>query len=435
MALGVALACAAAVAVTALVGIRAQAPLLGVVLGLATGVAGAVLSTYWLWRGHRRALAALADGLERLADRDFSAGVGTPSSLRELNDIASAFNTLTEVMREERLTLFQRELLLDTVLQASPLALLLTAGGGRVIYSNPAARQIFRSDGKLEGLMFDELRAQAPEGLREALERGRDGLVTVELDDEPEVFHLSFRRFTLNARHHQLYQIKQLTAEITRQEVTTWKRVIRVISHELNNSLAPMRSLANSGRRLVQGPTPSAEALALVFDTIVDRAEHLSGFIQGYARFAKLPAPRPAAIDGEEFLRRLDSVVTFRSAGPPPQRPLWADPAQLEQVMINLLKNAHESGSAAEEVELEIIEDPGRVRLLVRDRGQGMSEETLRSALLPFYSTKRTGTGLGLPLCREIVEAHDGRLRFPNRIERVVEVMVELPYTASATEP
>ncbi|MEO0423828.1 MAG: ATP-binding protein [Pseudomonadota bacterium] len=431
----VGLAVAAAVAVTAYVSLSLQAPLLGVVAGLAVGVLGAVVSTHLLWRPQRRALIALGDGLERLADRDFSAGVGAPSGLDALSGISEAFNTLTQVMRDERLTLFQRELLLDTVLQASPLALLLTSSGGRVIYSNASARQLFNRGAKVEGLAFDTLRGQAPEGLREALERDRDGLCTVEIDGQHEVYHVSRRAFTLNARQHQLYQIKQLTAEISRQEVSTWKRVIRVISHELNNSLAPMRSLANSGRRLVETHEGAPAGLDLVFDTIVERAEHLSGFIQSYARFAKLPSPRPEAIDGEEFLRRLGGVVSFRATGAPPQRPLTADPAQLEQVMINLLKNAHESGSATEQVELEIVEDPRRVRLLVRDRGQGMSEETLGSALLPFYSTKRTGTGLGLPLCREIVEAHGGRLRIHNRIEGGVEVMVELPYTAAAAKP
>ncbi|MEO0971688.1 MAG: PAS domain-containing sensor histidine kinase [Pseudomonadota bacterium] len=429
------LSTALAVGVTWWVCARLQAPQLGVPLGLLVGTISAVGATHWLWRPHRRALNALADGLQRLADRDFSAGIGAPATMEPLEGISAAFNALTEVMREERLTLFQRELLLDTVLQTSPLALLLTTAAGRVIYSNPAARQLFGAGRRIEGVAFDQLREGAPEALRDALARERDGLCTVEVDGQREVYHVSRRRFTLNAKHHQLYQIKQLTAEINRQEVATWKRVIRVISHELNNSLAPMRSLAHSGRQLLHTPKGTTESLELVFNTIVERAEHLSGFIQGYARFAKLPTPRPAMIDGEEFLRRLASVVTFRAIGPPPQRPLWADPAQLEQVMINLLKNAHESGTPAGEVELEIEERPRSVRLSVRDRGQGMSEETLRSALLPFYSTKRTGTGLGLPLCREIVEAHDGRLLLDNRIEGGVEVMVELPYTAVTSEP
>lgn len=428
------LALALAVGTTAALTVQLQAPLLGVSLGLLVGVLAVLVATRLAWRPHRRALVALADGLERLADRDFSAGVGAPRPPDPLGKVFAAFNGLSQVMREERLTLFQRELLLDTVLQASPLAVLLTASGGRVIYSNGAARRLFAGRGRLEGRAFDDVVTGAPEALRDALAQERDGLCTVDLDGEAEVFHVSTRRFTLNARSHRLYQVKQLTAEITRQEVATWKRVIRVISHELNNSLAPMRSLANSGRQLIAGQTDAPRELEVVFDTILDRAEHLSGFIQGYARFAKLPVPRAEAIDAEAFLERLASVVSFRAVGPPAREPLWADRGQLEQVMINLLKNAHESGSEPQQVELEISEAGSRVAISVRDRGQGMTEETLRSALLPFYSTKRAGTGLGLPLCREIIEAHHGRMRLANRPDGGVDVTIELPRMPAAAQ-
>jgi two-component system, NtrC family, nitrogen regulation sensor histidine kinase NtrY len=201
--------------------------------------------------------------------------------------------------------------------------------------------------------------------------------------------------------------------------------VIRVIAHELNNSLAPITSLAHSGRLLAQAPEPAQ--LERVFATIAERAAHLATFIEGYARFAKLPRPRPAAVPWALLLGRLDGALPFSILGALPARAAIVDAGQLEQVLINLLKNAAESGSAAGEVTVAVRDEGAGFRIEVGDRGSGLSEATLRDALLPFYSTKATGTGLGLTLCREIVEAHGGRLSLANRTGGGALVTVWLP--------
>src|SRR5690606_28295778 len=122
------------------------------------------------------------------------------------------------------------------------------------------------------------------------------------------------------------YQVKRLTRELARQEVATWKKVIRVISHEINNSLGPIRSLAHSGREFARlGDT---RRLGTVFDTVEERTRHLEGFIQGYARFAKLPMPHPAPVEWPGFLEALSRSYAFRIAGAPPPEPGWFDRAQ-----------------------------------------------------------------------------------------------------------
>ena len=128
------------------------------------------------------------------------------------------------------------------------------------------------------------------------------------------MYHVSQRRFLLNALPHRLLLLKQLTREINSQEVATWKKVIRVIAHELNNSLAPISSLAHSGQILARSP-PDPEQLTRVFATIEDRARHLAGFIEGYAQFAKLPQPRLAPVAWDVLLERLRVVVAFTLAG------------------------------------------------------------------------------------------------------------------------
>lgn len=367
---------------------------------------------------------AVRDGIMSVRDHDFSVSVGA-SGDRELRELALAYNSLGDLLRRERLDLYQRELLLDTVIQTTPLSMVLSDRSGRVAYSNVAARQLLHAGRKLEGLDFEQVLAQAPLALREALGSGGDTLFTMEVGGEPQVYHLSQRSFLLNARPHQLVLLKQLTRELAAQEVTVWKKVIRVIAHELNNSLAPITSLAHSGQLLA---AEIADArLTRVFATIGGRAAHLATFIDGYARFAKLPRPRPAPVSWDAFLARLEGTMRFRLEGALPDEPASFDASQLEQVMINLLKNAAESGSAPGDITVAVQHGAPGVRIEVADRGSGLSPDTLRDALLPFYSTKPTGTGLGLTLCREIVEAHGGRLSLANRPDGGARVTVWLP--------
>jgi nitrogen fixation/metabolism regulation signal transduction histidine kinase len=381
-----------------------------------------------VWLGMRvskpwtHVLDAVSSGIAGLRDRDFSVSI-TPTGGRELIDLVTAYNSLGDLLRRERLDIYQRELLLDTVLQATPLALVLTNAAGWIVYGNIAARQLLRGGRKLEGLSLDALLEESPPALPEALKSAGDTLFTMEIGGEPEVYHLSRRSFVLNGQPHELTLLKQLTRELAAQEVIVWKKVIRVIAHELNNSLAPIRSLAHSGALLA---ADNAQ-LERVFATISDRASHLGTFIEGYAKFAKLPKPRPAPVAWPHFIDRIAATYHFRIEGSLPQREASFDVGQLEQVMINLLKNAAESGSAPDAVTVGVHPRGQGVLIEVADRGTGLSEQVLRDALLPFFSTKPSGTGLGLTLCREIVEAHGGRLTLANRPGGGAVVSIHLP--------
>jgi two-component system, NtrC family, nitrogen regulation sensor histidine kinase NtrY len=401
-----------------------QSPVLAGAAALLVTLPLALWLTDRMFSGWSRSLRAVADAIASLKDRDYSVSV-TPTGPDEIGDLTAEYNALGDRLRRERLDLYQRELLLDTVVQTTPLALVLTNANDHVVFGNIAARQLFRAGRRIEGIRFADLLAEAPQPLREAVEGGVDTLFTVAEGPDAEVFHLSSRPFTLNSQPHRLLLFKQLTREMAAQEVVIWKKVIRVIAHELNNSLAPISSLAHSGRTLAGGA--EGEKLARVFSTIEERASHLATFIDGYARFAKLPRPRPAEVAWGPLLAGLKDSLSFRVREPLPARPGWADAAQIEQVLINLVKNAIESGSPEDEVTLTVAERGGGVAVEVADRGSGLSEEVLRDALLPFYSTKAKGTGLGLTLCREIVDAHGGRLSIANREGGGALVTVWLP--------
>jgi nitrogen fixation/metabolism regulation signal transduction histidine kinase len=398
--------------------------LLAVGIAAAAGLLPSLCLARRVMRPVRRLLRALSGAVASYRDGDFSLSLVVDRE-DEFGELLRAHNELGRALREQRSHLVQRELLLDTVTQNSPVVLLLVDARQNVVYANIAARHLFNDGRSLLGEDFAALLQRYPQGLREAAASGADTLFSVEIEHAEETFHLSQRAFLLQGRPHRLYLIKRLTRELSRQEVATWKKLIRVLSHELNNSLAPIASLAHSGTQLVR--RADSAGLEGVFATIGERAEHLHQFISRYAAFAKLPAPRPERIEWPGFVDEVMRVQPFRLSGSLPAQPGWFDRAQLMQALINLLKNAHEAEGAADGVELEISLAGQEQRLEVRDAGPGMSETVLVQAVLPFYSTKRNGTGLGLALAREIAEAHSGRIRLSNREQGGLAVMLALP--------
>jgi signal transduction histidine kinase len=166
--------------------------------------------------------------------------------------------------------------------------------------------------------------------------------------------------------------------------------------------------------------------LVPVLDIIGERANHLRMFLAGYTRLARLPVPSKRPVDWKPFLDELAILYPFKLAGPPPILPARFDPEQLQQVLINLLKNACESGSPPDEVQMEVTRDH-EVVISVLDRGPGMKPEHLVRVAEPFFTTKPGGSGLGLHLCREVAEAHGGVLEILPRTGGGMAVRVHLP--------
>jgi len=334
---------------------------------------------------------------------------------------------LEKALRDARTEHEQQERLLQTVVENAPMAIVLYGQTGRLLYSNAEARELFFEGRSLTGENFLRLLDRAPEALQKGLLTETDVLFTVDQDGQAETYHLAKRYFDLEREPHTLLMVKHLTPELGRQEIEVWKKVLRIINHELNNSLAPISSMVHSARLIAKNPAQIAK-LDRVFETIEERTSHLAAFLEGYARFARLPKPRSERVPWAPFLDGIRMLYPDLKVNEAPSQDAFFDAGQIQQAVINLLKNAFEASSERSDVELSVTsEEGGAATLTVADRGTGMTDEVLRNALLPFFSTKEKGTGLGLALCREIAEAHRGKLRVARREGGGIVVSIWLP--------
>jgi signal transduction histidine kinase len=231
---------------------------------------------------------------------------------------------------------------------------------------------------------------------------------------------------------HELVVLTDLSKTLREEERNAWQRIVRVLGHELNNSLAPIKSIAGSLETLLRRDPPPPDwqdDARSGLNVIATRAESLSRFMQAYARLARLPPPQKEPVDLEQLVRRIVSLETRLATriATSPQVTIKADAAQVEQLLINLLHNAVdaslETGGAVVVGWREISEC---VELYVRDEGHGIMNPT--NLFVPFFTTKPGGSGIGLALSRQIAEAHGGSLRLANRKgARGCEALLRLP--------
>jgi signal transduction histidine kinase len=331
---------------------------------------------------------------------------------------------LSTQLEEQRSTGERREGLLRTVVETTPVAIVLFGDAGSIVFTNKAARDLFFEGVSVEGENFLSMIKRAPPPLRQALLSEGDELFSVEGAAGRETFHLSRRHLDGGQT---LIAVRSVTQEINRHEVASLKKVIRIISHEINNSLGPIASLASSAKTILQRPEHLPK-LPGMLERVQERALHLQGFLDGYAKLAKIPQPKPGPVAWGQLLDGLRGFWPELRLGEPPARPGYFDRAQIQQVLINLIKNAYEAGGPKEQVQV-VVEAPeeGGCRISVLDRGPGVSDEVMESVFVPFFTTKPTGSGLGLALSREIVELHQGRLGLARRDGGGMSVSVWLP--------
>ena len=393
-----------------------------------------LLLIIWLFQKEKRSrqliLNKIQDGFDCLHDGDFSISLPVEGPPQQ-QYLLSQFNQVIEKLRTERQTIYQRELLLDKMVNASTVVSILLNSRQQVVYLNQAAVRFFDNNKQLIGENWQQVVANK-ESILATLPNDHNAIINVKDSEQIEQSWLvSGHDFKLHGAPHKLLLLKPITNELQAQETQVWKKVIRVINHELNNSIAPISSMCHSGTMLsekMQHPQ-----LNMVFNTISARIKKLTEFINGYSNLARISLPNLAHVELEKSFNSVQQLYPFKLTNKASDTVIKADGSQLEQVFINLLKNAHEavSGNAApKKIEVELQQTSDDMLIMIRDNGSGMSQEQLRQAFLPSYTTKVTGSGIGLSVCKEIVENHKGSIELKNLMQGGLEVRLRLPIEA-----
>jgi two-component system nitrogen regulation sensor histidine kinase NtrY len=361
-----------------------------------------------------RPLQTVSNLLAAMREEDFSIRARGARPDDALGEVLVEVNALAETLREQRLGALEATALLSRVMAEIEVAVFAFDDAGRL-------RLVNRFGERLLGQPEPRLRDRSA---------GELGLAAFLEDTAPQILDASFpggsgrweiRRsaFRLGGAPHRLLVLADVSRPLREEERQAWQRLIRVLGHELNNSLAPIQSIAGSLQKLSADPHPPfdwREDLHNGLSVIASRAEALSRFTTAYAKLARLPAPRLAPVAIDTLVRRVASLETRLNVGviPGPAASVPADADQLEQLLINLVRNASDAALETHGgVALGWKRSAGRFEIWVADDGPGLPNTT--NLFVPFFTTKPGGSGIGLVLSRQIAEAHGGTLTLENR--------------------
>jgi two-component system nitrogen regulation sensor histidine kinase NtrY len=361
-------------------------------------------------------LQTLSNLLGALREGDFSVRGRSPRPDDALGEVMREVNTLGSTLREQRLGALEATTLLRTVMREIDVAIF-------AFDENERLRLVNRAGERLLAMPPERLLGQTAAEL--SMEACLDGppQTTLQAVFPGGAGRFGVRRTRIRERGLplELVVISDLTQALSEQELQAWQRLVRVLGHELNNSLAPIKSIAGSLVAIMnRNPLPDdwREDMLRGLSVITTRSESLSRFIGAYARLAKLPRPQLQPLDVGPCVGR---AVSFETRVPVtvvagPEMTVQGDPDQLEQVLINLLRNAADASlNTNGGVRIGWRRDGSMLEIWIADEGPGLSSTA--NLFVPFFTTKPGGSGIGLVLSRQIAEGHGGALMLENRTE------------------
>jgi two-component system nitrogen regulation sensor histidine kinase NtrY len=360
-------------------------------------------------------LQTLSNLLAALREGDYSIRGRHARNSDALGEVTREVNALAQTLREQRLDALEATALLRKVMEEIDVAVFAFDGEHKLRLVNRAGERLLNSPSeRLLGLNADAI------GLADCLREGEGSRLMDAVfpggSGRWEVRRSLFRQGGLPL---QLLVLSDLTRTLREEELKAWQRIVRVIGHELNNSLAPIKSISGSLKSLLKRksrPPDWEDDLQRGLAVIGSRSESLGRFMAAYAQLAKLPQPRLQPIDVRSLVRRVIGLETRIevSLDPGPDLVIQADADQIEQLLINLIRNAADASlETGGGVRAGWKQSGGYLDIYVQDDGPGLSNTA--NLFVPFFTTKPGGSGIGLVLSRQIAEAHGGSLTLDNR--------------------
>jgi nitrogen fixation/metabolism regulation signal transduction histidine kinase len=372
-------------------------------------------------------LRTLSNLLSALREEDYSlrARGGRPDD--SMGEVLLEVNALSDALRGRRLGALEATALLRKVMEEIDVAVFSFNGEQRLRLINRAGERLLgQPSERILGGTAAEL------GLADCLNGEPTRTLTISFPGGAGRWALRRSTFRERGMPHQLLVLTDLSGPLREEERQAWQRLIRVLGHELNNSLAPIKSMAGTLETMLerQPRLPDWENdMRRGLEVIEARAAALTRFLEAYSRLARLPRPKMQSVEVGTLVRRVvgleNRTAIALEAGP--DLTVRADPDQLEQLLINLLRNAVDAAlETGGRVSVAWTRRADQLEVCIEDEGPGLSNTS--NLFVPFFTTKPTGSGIGLVLSRQIAEAHGGSLTLENRKEHVgCEARLRLP--------
>ena len=374
-----------------------------------------------------RPLQTMSNLLAALREGDYSIRARGARGDDALGEVLLEVNTLGETLRVQRLGAFEATALLRTIMAEIEVSVFTFDPDRRL-------RLVNRAGENLLGQPIDKLLGRSAKdlGLEAAYDVDEDEPLTMSFPGGSGRWRVGRSTFRERGLPHDLIVLTDLSRTLREEERRAWQRLVRVLGHEMNNSLAPIKSLAGSLENLLRRepmPRDWKDDAESGLKSIAARADSLSRFMQAYTQLAKLPPPQMEDVDLGELVQRVVNLEPRLKVQivPGPKLQIRADAAQIEQVLINLVHNAVDAALETNgAVEIRWREDADSAEVIVKDEGPGIMNPT--NLFVPFFTTKPEGSGIGLTLSRQIAEAHGGTLSLANRKDRTgAEAVLQLP--------
>jgi two-component system nitrogen regulation sensor histidine kinase NtrY len=345
-------------------------------------------------------------------------------SFKKLYEILNEINEKMKFLSKEKET---RSQYLGSLIEQSGVGILSVDLNGKIYLANKAFKELLGLDKAHIGLNLGELSGELLEIIKK-IQPGEHQLIRWLVGETEQPFSFQVSRFKLEAQPFILVTVHDIRAELDEKELEAWQKLIRVLTHEIMNSVTPVVSLSNSLNDLLKIRTGGIKDQKLKnrlsdgLDAIIDRSSGLMKFTAAYQNLTRIPTPKIQVIQTADLLKRISTLfkpetkhkkinLSIKHSGKPEK--FRGDPDLLEQVLINLIRNAADAveDRADPRINLIIEENPGyQVRIKVEDNGKGMNKDTLDKLFVPFFSTKPKGTGIGLSISRQIIMMHKGSI-------------------------
>jgi two-component system nitrogen regulation sensor histidine kinase NtrY len=378
-----------------------------------------------------RPLQTLSNMVAAIREEDFSFRLRGGNREDSLADLILEINALATRLQHQKISAIEATALLKKVMMEIDVAVFTFDQQQRLRIVNRAGEQLMgRIAPRMLGLTAEEL------GLQEFLQTSGPQTRQMTFPGKHGRWAISHTAFRENGVPHQLLIISDLSRALRQEERQAWQRLIRVLGHELNNSLAPIKSIAGTLSSLAARsalPEDLTQDMRQGLRVIENRVESLNRFMQAYTQLARMPAPTRTRIEVGSLVERV-ATLEHRLPVKTLEGPLVAinaDPDQLEQLLINLIRNAADASldpSLKQQGSVEVgwRTNARSVEIFIRDEGPGLLNSD--NLFVPFFTTKHGGSGIGLILSRQIAEAHGGVLQLANRADRSgCEAVVALP--------